>query len=241
MKSSAFVIEEVQELRRQAEEARAVPDCGPAGWSRSDVDPLGLLRVFSKLRVQVGFVLRAYEYRSDSSNSTNGNGVVWAVPEEVGFPEPEDCPTLNGYLLRPPKPIGASDNLMEAIAGDGSPLSYLQASIFAREAAEFGALWHGRSWSDTEILGAAPWADTAPRRTAELGASPRETWQWFDREPRDWAPTVFTNGERQCRFLTYSPLGQEAISLNTDIYADGSYRFQRQSKEVATGPAYTVH
>ena len=32
---------------------------------------------------------------------------------------------------------------MQAIEGDGSPWSYLSASILSREAEEFGAMWHG--------------------------------------------------------------------------------------------------
>jgi hypothetical protein len=35
------------------------------------------------------------------------------------------------------------DDFMDAIEGDGSAWSYLSASLFAREAAELGALWHG--------------------------------------------------------------------------------------------------
>ena len=42
--------------------------------------------------------------------------------------------------------------LMQAIEGDGSPWSYLSASILSREAAEFGAMWHGCDWSDQTIL-----------------------------------------------------------------------------------------
>ena len=46
--------------------------------------------------------------------------------------------------------------LMQAIEGDGSPWSYLSASILSREAAEFGAIWHGCVWSDQTILSKPP-------------------------------------------------------------------------------------
>jgi len=48
-----------------------------------------------------------------------------------------------GALSAPPRPHGALDDFMDAIEGDGSAWSYLSASLFAREAAELGALWHG--------------------------------------------------------------------------------------------------
>ena len=37
---------------------------------------------------------------------------------------------------------------MQAIDGDGSLRSYFEASILARELAEFGAIWHGISWGE---------------------------------------------------------------------------------------------
>lgn len=45
---------------------------------------------------------------------------------------------------------------MEAIEGDGSHWSYLSASIFMREINEFGASWHGCSWSTHEIIDKNP-------------------------------------------------------------------------------------
>jgi hypothetical protein len=42
---------------------------------------------------------------------------------------------------------------MDAIPGDGTPESYMEASLLMRELGEFGALWHGRSWGTHEIIG----------------------------------------------------------------------------------------
>lgn len=41
---------------------------------------------------------------------------------------------------------------MEAIEGDKSPLSYLQAAICFHELKEFGVMWHGVSWGFNNIL-----------------------------------------------------------------------------------------
>ncbi len=73
--------------------------------------------MFKALRLKAEFALHAYEFRSGG----NGN-------EDV--------------FLDPPRPPGAI-RLMQVIEGGGSPWSYLSASILGREAAEFGARWHG--------------------------------------------------------------------------------------------------
>lgn len=128
------------------------------GWTKSAVNPNTLLRCFPALRLKNGFVLRAYVYRDGSGN---GNGVVWAMPANTCFPEPERCPRVEDAWLAPPKPPGALENYMAAVEGDGAPWSYLSASILARELREFGALWHGCSWSTHAILGSDPWGSHA--------------------------------------------------------------------------------
>jgi hypothetical protein len=150
-----FPVAQVHALADQAKAARAVPVEGLEGWTRSEVDPMRLLAVFTALRGKPGYVLRAYQYRMGG----NGNGIVWAIPEGVLFPGPDACTRLAERFLNPPRPPGALDDCMEAIEGDGTPWSYLSASLFAREAAEFGAIWHGCSWSAHAIVGAAPTSD----------------------------------------------------------------------------------
>ena len=83
---------------------------------------------------QAGFALHAYDYREGS----NGNGIIWAVPADARLVAPGECPRLEDTWLQPPRPPGGV-RLMQAIEGDGSPWSYLSASILRREAAEFGA------------------------------------------------------------------------------------------------------
>ena len=117
------------------------------GWFASAYDANDLVRVFDTLRLKAGFALHAYEYREGS----NGNGIIWAVPADAPLVAPDDCPRLEDTWLGPPQPPGAVP-LMQAIEGDGSPWSYLSASILCREAAEFRAIWHGCVWSDQTIL-----------------------------------------------------------------------------------------
>ena len=146
MKSVSFSIRRVNRLRRAAEKARqlaAAPDplaeTSPFSgrWSVSD-GANDLIRVFDALRLKAGFALRAFVYREGA----NGNGIIWAVPADAPPVAADDCPRLEDTWLQPPQPPGGVP-LMQAIEGDGSPWSYLSASILRREAAEFGAIWHG--------------------------------------------------------------------------------------------------
>ena len=148
MNSVSFSIRRVTRLRRAAERARAVSlhDTGgnpPDGWSVSVDRADDLLRVFDALWLKPGFALHAYRFRAGG----NGNGIIWAVPADAPLIAPDDCARVEDGWLQPPRPPAAVP-LMQAIEGDGSPWSYLSASILSREAAEFGALWHGCVWSD---------------------------------------------------------------------------------------------
>ena len=120
--------------------------------------------MFKALRLKAGFALHAYEFRSGG----NGNGIIWAVPADAPLLAPEDCPQLEDVFLGPPKPPGAIP-LMQVIEGDGSPWSYLSASILGREAAEFGARWHGLRLDPPEDHRQAP---TGGRRPGSI-ARPR--------------------------------------------------------------------
>ncbi|GAB4266207.1 hypothetical protein [Thermincola ferriacetica] len=212
---TVFPIEKVQQLRDRAIKAREFEQMPQEGWSKSAVDPMRLLAVFSSLRMKDGYVLRAYQFREGG----NGNGFVWAMPEKAPFPEPEECERVRGHFLEPPKPPGALDNFMEAIEGDGTPWSYLSASLFAREAREFGARWHGLSWSTHTILGSDP------------------QYPWLEVHPEEWRPVVIEEkGSVTVSFYTYSGLETEAVYRHTDRYRAGNYAFKSEKTIIGKGP-----
>ena len=83
---TTFKAKKISQLRRRASKAAELPDDVPSGWSRSNVDPMGVLDVFKPLQLKDGFVLKAYQFREGG----NGNGFVWAMPTDADFPDPED-------------------------------------------------------------------------------------------------------------------------------------------------------
>ncbi|MXX56890.1 MAG: hypothetical protein F4X22_12020 [Gemmatimonadales bacterium] len=243
-----FSISRVNRLRRAAERARAPAEPDetgsnwnePEGWSISACDPNDLLGVFKALRLKAGFALHAYEFRAGG----NGNGVIWAVPADAPLLAPEDCPQLEGVFLGPPKPSGAIP-LMQAIEGDGSPWSYLSASIFGREAAEFGAQWHGCVWSDQKIIAKPPReaeGREASRAPDHRSDAPMGDWIWEAPVPEVWEPNYSEEGTTKRVVLHIrNPVGVNTIHRATDTYAAGSYVSETDTTVLCTGPGGFVY
>lgn len=231
-----FPLADLQRLRRAAARAARFPDRGQDGWRKSPVDPRRLLEVFPALHLRDGYVLRAYSFRKGG----NGNGFVYAAPLASPFPEPDECPRDTRYFLDPPIPPGALPDVMDAIDGDGSPWSYMSASLFARELFEFGAMWHGCSWSTHVILGKDPFAGRPPSTDF---AQERYLWdwvglwEWLEPESDDWPPTVVLGDTVTVRFFSFTALGQQRLVRHLDTFRPNSYSFDSNEKEIAKGPA----
>jgi hypothetical protein len=239
----AFPVEKIQQLRRRAEKARSLPGGVPEGWSKSPVDPMQVLQVFDCLHIKNGLTLRSYLY----DQSILSTGQVWAIRVDAAFPEPN---SLSGF---PPKPLSALDHVMDGITGDGSPWSYLCASILSRELAEFGARWHGCNWTTHTLIGADPLISGVQIEAASSGGGPNgyakgelptagsSGWKWLSTKPNPWHPSVRVSPRAvTVIFFTYSPLGQEGIYRHADTYVTGSYTARSESVRVAEGPRHMV-
>jgi hypothetical protein len=201
------------------------------GWRKSELEPMALLDYFGPLRLKPGYALRAYE-RHQAPNSW---GVVWAMPASAAFPEPG--PNGNG---RPPRPEDALDNVMEAIEGDGTPYSYLCASLLARELEQFATISPDSEWLNCFVLDADPWSsDNGVSHTLAGQGFKREQkmWHWADQKPGQWRPVVFmSQGSVTVVFHAFSGVGRQRIITFEDRYLRGSYTFSRHEKAVASGP-----
>lgn len=233
VRSYVFDGKKIRELRNQVASwwmKRLVID-GPAGWSKCELDPMILLGFFYPLRLERGYVLRAYQYR----NCATGYGVVWALPLDADFPEPTAV-----LPDEPPKPAGALDDAMEAIFGDGSPWSYLCASLLARELEDFAGFGSGLTWSTHLVLDGDPWKkhNSLAHALAGLGFSNKSPdWQWVGARPRDWRPAVINNdGTTHVRFYTFTGFGQQQINYFEDQFRPDSLVFQRSKRLIAAGP-----
>ena len=226
-----FTAEEIKQLRKPV----SLSIKGPQGWSKCKVEPLEVLKAFPVLHLKNGFVLRAYQFREGG----NGNAVVWAMPEDSPFPEPDCCQKLKDAFLEPPRPPEALDDLMEVIEGDGSHWSYLSASIFLREMNEFGAMWHGCEWSTHEIIDKDPsdYFNRAQEDAKENISPPRiGKWKWLKDKPDEWQPSV-CKGKKNIivTFYSYSGLGVDVIYLHVDTFQPRKYSFKTKKVMIAKG------
>jgi hypothetical protein len=223
----------IRELRNRVASwwmKRVVID-GPDGWSRCELNPMVLLGFFYPLRLKSGYVLRAYQYR----NCASGYGMVWALPTDAEFPEP--APTSPG---EPPKPAGALDDPLQVVYGDGSPWSYLCASLFARELGDFAGFGSGLTWSTHLVLDGDPWNNKNNFAHALAGQGFSDNplgWHWHGSRPRDWRPAVMIGDGATCvRFYTFTGFGQQRINYFEDLYRPDSLVFKRSETIIAAGP-----
>ncbi len=150
--TETFTATIIKRWRNKANRLGEIDMEGLQGWNESTPSPMVLVDAFPKLHVRDGYILRAYQFRE----GFNGNAIVYALPEDVPLPDPDTCERREDVFLEPPIVAGALDDYMQAIDGDGSLRSYLEASILARELAEFGAIWHGISWGEHIVLDTDP-------------------------------------------------------------------------------------
>jgi hypothetical protein len=228
--ATQFPKDKIESVLIDAGKSALLKKMPPKGWTKSTMDPAKVLAAFAPLRLKKGYLLRAYQF----SEGLNGNGFVWAMPENVPFPAPDSCPRVSTHFLNPPKPVEALDDVMKALEGDGSPWSYLLASLFQREIGEFGAIWHGASgWSTQKLL-----YDNffAPDSDQEKSTTNRVGWKWLASVPQQWAPQVIMEKDTvTVTFYTYSSYEQQRIYCHTDTFKPGSYTFTTESKVIATG------
>ncbi len=221
-------------LREKASELAAVPESAPEGWSKSAVDPNRLLTLFPALRIRQGFTLRAYQFKSEG----NGNAVVWAMPVDAEYPEPKDCPRLEGHLFKAPKPYDALDDVMDAIEGNDTAEAYWQASLLRRELKDFGAIWHGVAWGTHVIV-----EDDPSKFVRDENADPLRTpstkpdeWTWLEAKPTNWTPRVMLEADRAVvTFYTFSGYEKEGLYRHVDVYRRGKYRPRVEEPRIAEG------
>ncbi len=237
-----FPLAKIESLRKAGQQVREMREEMlqriPPGWSKCMLDPMKLLPHFKTLKLKSGYVLRAYQFQEEG----NGNGVVWAIPVGTAFPDPNELLGDRFELFKAPKPSKALDNFMEAIDGDRSAWSFMEASLLDRELKEFGALWHGMKWDWQSILAEDPWTTTAVKNPGEE-LEPAELefpdvnakWTWHVAKPTDWRPTLTVNGDVvTITFYAYSPLYKAAILRHVDEFRPGEYRFTTETTKMAT-------
>ncbi|HWI53942.1 MAG TPA: hypothetical protein VNT01_17520 [Symbiobacteriaceae bacterium] len=178
-------------------------------------DPNKLLAAFPCLQLKPGYTLFTQLYAAGG----NGNGFTYAYPTGARLPRK----TLTRWPDQAPQQAEAP---MAAIEGDGTPWSYLCASLLGRELDELGAQWHGCSWSTHDLC------------TADPTAGKDSGWERTGPIPKEFAPAVTqTEESTTVSFYTVSELGQCRLIRHTDQYPAGrGYLAECSEETIAHGP-----
>lgn len=227
----------IDRYRQQAMAVRdPIPEEGPEGWFRSDFDAARLAAVYPALQLKPEYTVLTWIFRSGG----NGNGLVLAFRRDDPALEASMSP-VHALVSEDAIPAADRRNPMHAITGDGSPLSYLSASLLQREFWEVGALWHGVRWDVEEII--------CTKRSRLYGATRRALlrnhwqrrfgrmdWTGPQPDPDDLAPTVaITPKGSWVTMHTHGELGRERVTRWTDRYSGDSLVPRICSDQLATG------
>jgi hypothetical protein len=182
-------------------------------------DPAGLFKYFPCLRLKKGFHVDSYLTGGYSSSRTGGEGFVYILPDGYKLPMPESA-ELDEQLLDfltertddsiSPLPEWAHEDVGSFLEGDGSPLSYFQASMFVRDLRELGAFWHGLTWGVERVL-------SSSRKIPK-----NEDWTWHESKPAPWLPIVWQDEDNGWNVVFYTHDTMNAkIIFNCDLYRGG--------------------
>jgi hypothetical protein len=223
-----FPIADIRRAKqRAAAAARIDRDVAPVAGT---IDPTPVLESFGCLRVKrewkllaclmgdhLGSESRVVAVPAGFDPATGMATREPVVARPKGMDEPYAEYVWDEGLLLPPVAVR---RFMTAIEGDGTPWSYLCASLAVRQFLDFAAFWHAlyqHDWHEHIILAAWP----PPRSLLK-----EPSWGFEGRAPLSWRPEVVVARDHVIvRIHTYrAPFANsEGVFLNEDRYALGSY------------------
>ena len=121
-------------------------------WFLSSANPAIALKKIPGLQLQDNFRLVTYLLRTPKG----GQGCTWAVPEFASGTAQLEEALIDCDRHHTPRPAQSLDDVMMALTGDGSPSSYLLASLFCREVNEFGGVGTQSHWLNHRLVGKVP-------------------------------------------------------------------------------------
>jgi hypothetical protein len=192
-------------------------------WSKSSKNPETIVRGFSQLRIKDGYKLRAYQY----IDNMGGIGCVFAIPSDMELPEVYEVVEESEDHDRLKRPDKALPDFMEAINGDKSPLSYLQAAIAFQDLKEFGAMWHSTSWGQDIIL--------PVMRNSEM-AKVNHEWDMIEEEPDILEPHFYYdhNGHPVIVFYTINDIYKYKLIRYVNTFSKENYTLKVDKTIIAT-------
>ncbi|MGF1457466.1 MAG: hypothetical protein ACFBSG_00410 [Leptolyngbyaceae cyanobacterium] len=187
-------------------------------WYISTIDPAAALAKLPGLTIKDKVKLVTFLQRQ----SMGGMGVTWALPELMSTTAAlESAIESAGVGAIPPHPKGVLGNIMDGMAGDRSPASYISASILLRELKELGRSGQNCRWTHHRLIASPP--------------ANRE-WQWRTQKPfANLSPKIQIQDDQSVLVEFFSCRTAPPISIfrHVDQYIAKSYRPKTQDQIVA--------
>ncbi|NDJ16163.1 hypothetical protein [Myxacorys almedinensis] len=186
-------------------------------WFISASNPGTVLMKLPGLGLKPDWRLVIYLYRMGN----DGTSIMWAVPTALSrTADLQNALSTCGGRDNPPQPEGALTDVMDAIAGDGSPMSFVIASLVRREFSELGRLGKSAQWTHHRLIDGLP---------------PQVPWQWRSEAPQDLSPKVqvFPDGKVAIEFFTCRVIAPIAVFQHVDHYGAETYRAKSLDRSVA--------
>jgi hypothetical protein len=186
-------------------------------WFVSTINPGIALMKLPGLKLKPEARLVAYLYRT----SEEGRGAAIALPEALSTTSHLEKALANHTDDQiPPKPEGAFADVMEAIQGDRSPISFMIASLLRRELQELGAQGKARNWYHHRLIDSLP---------------PQVKWQWKNTPPADLSPKVliYPDNRAAIEFFTCRVTAPIAIYHHVDQYPVAHYKPAGSDRAIA--------
>jgi hypothetical protein len=213
-----------------------------SGWTLAPYDPNELMAIFSCIHLKQGYRLESYQGQDKSGN---GSAYIFVLPKNRTLPKGPPRKALDDLLdadmgmvgkksafrlfiykslgiflpAYRPLPTWAVRDIESYLEGDGTPLSYFQASLCLREIYELGAIWHCAYWFHHTLV-------TAPQEppVAEWESRNQDPmeWTWYEPEPEEWCPMIWKdeNERWNVSFYTIDTMGAELVFHN-DTFITG--------------------
>jgi hypothetical protein len=199
-----------------AEETAQLPN-SQGQWFISTINPGSVFLKLPGLALKPDFRLVSYLYRIGD----DGRGTILAIPTSLSTTAHlEKALLASEGSEAPPRPEGVLPDFMSAIAGDGSSMACVIASLLRREFLEFGALGKKADWSHHRLMAALP---------AQV------QWQWRIDPVKDLSPKVhsLSDGRIAIEFFTCRTVAPIAIFQHVDQYSAEDYQAKRLDRAIA--------
>lgn len=186
-------------------------------WFISSLDPAAALMKLPGVKLKPAIRFVSYLYRAEQ----DGIGSTWAVPEALSTTASlERALTANPDRAHPPHPEGALPDVMDALEGDRSAISFVIAGLLRREFKELGARGKSAQWAHHRLINVPP---------------PQAKWDWKVKPPQDLSPKVLIYPDQRAvvEFFTCRVTAPVAIYQHIDQFPATHYKAASVDRAIA--------